>query len=642
MTDSESGVMKTEEGKVGSAPPPDNISPESSSSEKKPDQSANNPAASQASVSGEPVSKDSTVKVASTTAAISQPPASIPKPETTANDTAASSSATPAPATPSRPSVANASTPGSAMRTPGGTLMTKDQQETVTLKRAIDTLGLFHTREDLVHREEVLATLTLLARRWVAKTLEEKGIPNSETGGVGAKLFTYGSYRLGVFNAESDIDCLIVGPRDVNKRDFMATFPDVLRSRPEATMVNPVEEAFVPVIKIVFDGIELDLQYAALPMTTIPDDLSLKGDGFMKTLVACPDWQSVVDFKTIRSLNGTRDTDMLLEVVPDRETYRLALRLLRVWAKERGVYGNKVGYPGGFAWSVMLARVCQMFPTLCAAGIMKKFFKTMLNWAWAPSKPIILCDLKRQEDVFGSKISDETFSVWGDTPLKEQGNLMPVITPAFPAMNSTFNVTKATKTMMLSEFKRGLKILEEGPVTEESWYKLCERTNFFSCYKHFFRIDIFARTEEKFSQWKGFVEAKLRFISLAVEDQCEGMVAQPFQEPFHPQDVTEIPGVPPPFPSFTATYFLGLKRIDSKVSYTLEQLCACSEKFLNVIVDYGKHYEEEKYITFRPTTREEIPATVRKENAQRASVKPSLYAKKRHSSITPETPLKKR
>jgi len=342
-------------------------------------------------------------------------------------------------------------------------------------------------------------------------------------------------------------------------------------------------------------------------------------------------------------LNGTRDTDMLLEVVPDPETYRVGLRLLRFWAKERGLYGNKVGFPGGFAWSVMLARVCQMFPEDGAAKIMKNFFKTLRDRTWEPTKPLCLVEVKKQEAVFGTKIGP-AFEVWGDQPLTEEGNLMPVITPAFPSMNSTFNVTKSTRQMMIDEFDRGYRLLTSAPVTEESWYKLCERTNFLSRFRHYYRVDIFAQTEELFSLWKGLVEARLRFISNEVEKLCPGMLAQPLLESFHPDDAAQMfqsacPTLP--VPEFSAAYFLGIKRIDARKSYTLAELRDCGQKFLRVI-KWEESLREGKFVIFNIVTRENIPQNVRVESAERASVKPSLYAKKRFSSTGSLTPLKKK
>ena len=40
----------------------------------------------------------------------------------------------------------------------------------------------------------------------------------------------------------------------------------------------------------------------------------------------------------------------------------------------------------------------------------------------------------------------------------DRQHVMPVITPALPAMNSTYNVTETTKRILLEEFKRGYEM----------------------------------------------------------------------------------------------------------------------------------------------------------------------------------------
>ena len=37
---------------------------------------------------------------------------------------------------------------------------------------------------------------------------------------------------------------------------------------------------------------------------------------------------------------------------------------------------------------------------------------------------------------------------------------MPILTPAFPSMNATYNVSQSTKKAMLTEFEKGLLITE--------------------------------------------------------------------------------------------------------------------------------------------------------------------------------------
>ena len=54
----------------------------------------------------------------------------------------------------------------------------------------------------------------------------------------------------------------------------------------------------------------------------------------------------------------------------------------------RAVYSNVVGFLGGVAWAMLVARVCQLYPTATASIIVCKFFHVMRAWPWP--NPILL------------------------------------------------------------------------------------------------------------------------------------------------------------------------------------------------------------------------------------------------------------
>ena len=82
-------------------------------------------------------------------------------------------------------------------------------------------------------------------------------------------------------------------------------------------------DAFVPIIKFEYSGISIDLIFAKLAVPQVPIDLSLKDNGMLRG----------VEERDLRSLNGTRVTDEILELVPQQKVFKYALRAVKLWAQ---------------------------------------------------------------------------------------------------------------------------------------------------------------------------------------------------------------------------------------------------------------------------------------------------------------------
>ncbi|KAM8858829.1 poly(A) polymerase gamma-like [Spinachia spinachia] len=89
---------------------------------------------------------------------------------------------------------------------------------------------------------------------------------------------------------------------------------------------------------------------------------------------------------------------------------------------------------------------------------------------------------------------------------------MPIITPAYPQQNSTYNVSTSTRTIMSEEFKYGLSVTDEILQGKAEWSKLFEPPNFFQKYKHYIVLTASASTEENHLEWIGLVESKIRVL----------------------------------------------------------------------------------------------------------------------------------
>ena len=80
---------------------------------------------------------------------------------------------------------------------------------------------------------------------------------------------------------------------------------------------------------------------------------------------------------------------------------------------------------------------------------------------------------------------------------------MPIITPAFPQQNSTFNE---------EEIAEGLRVTEEIYNGNETWSTLFEPSHFLNKYKHFIVVKVSAKASEQHKAWTSFVESKLRIL----------------------------------------------------------------------------------------------------------------------------------
>ncbi|XP_043075275.1 poly(A) polymerase alpha isoform X2 [Puntigrus tetrazona] len=360
------------------------------------------------------------------------------------------------------------------------------------LTETLRPFGVFEEELELQRRILVLGKLNTLVKVWIREVSEAKNIPASVIDNVGGKIFTFGSYRLGVHTKGADIDALCVAPRHVERSDFFSSFYEKLKEQEEVKDLRAVEEAFVPVIKLSFDSIEIDILFARLALQTIPENLDLRDDGLLKNL----------DIRCIRSLNGCRVTDEILHLVPNIENFRLTLRAIKLWAKRHNIYSNILGFLGGVSWAMLVARTCQLYPNAVASTLVHKFFLVFSKWEWP--NPVLL---KQPEDC------NLNLPVWDPrvTP-SDRYHLMPIITPAYPQQNSTYNVSASTRAIMVEEFKRGLAITDEILQNKADWSKLFEAPNFFQKYKHYIVLLASAQAEKQHLEWVGLVESKIRIL----------------------------------------------------------------------------------------------------------------------------------
>lgn len=94
---------------------------------------------------------------------------------------------------------------------------------------------------------------------------------------------------------------------------------------------------------------------------------------------------------------------------------------------------------------------------------------------------------------------------------------MPIITPAYPSMCATHNVTDSTREIMLSEFRRTSEIADKIMIGSGKWDDLFEKSDFFQIYNHYLHIVASSYSAQTQLQWSGLVESKLRQLVSKLE-----------------------------------------------------------------------------------------------------------------------------
>lgn len=174
---------------------------------------------------------------------------------------------------------------------------------------------------------------------------------------------------------------------------------------------------------------------------------------------------------------------------------------------------------------MMVARICQLYPFACAAVVLGRFYYLMSTWPWP--RPIML---KEIED------GPLQVRVWNPQIYPgDKRHLMPIITPAYPSMCATHNITHSTQKVIKRELLRASKITGDILSGHKRWKDLFEKHSFFvQDFKYYLSIVAASHDKEAQDNWSSSVESKVRkLVGLIEQSPAEDVeLAQPFNKGF--------------------------------------------------------------------------------------------------------------
>jgi len=351
-----------------------------------------------------------------------------------------------------------------------------------------------------------------------------------------------------------------------------------------------VKEARVPVVKLKWSGIDMDVLFARLALAHVPETLTLTDDSLLRNM----------DEQSVLSLNGCRVAESILALVPDVDNFRLALRYIKAWAKRREIYSNVLGYFAGVSLALLVARVCQLYPNALPNVLVTRFFRVYASWEWP--RPVILRPTQE-------KSKGLSFQVWNPkSHYKDSQHVLPVITPVFPAMNAMAYASDSTFRAVKAEIRRGdllaTSLVVNGP-GPSMWRELLEPSSAFLDYRHFLCLDVASATTADHVVWFSLVESRVRSLILALE-KAPG-IAHVRPVPSH----VDTPGAEP-FPVASSLYLslvFDAAYLSAKATREVD-LTPQRESFVSLVKQDPGFNEKSMFILLRHVRREDLPDAV--------------------------------
>lgn len=257
-----------------------------------------------------------------------------------------------------------------------------------------------------------------------------------------------GSTRLGVDVPGSDVDLVVVSYSAASKG--LEVLHQALCRHAEFDDPRAVEDAHVPVLKVRYDGHDVDILWAQ-----VDPALSLDVD-------AWPQAQRQAHAHN-HALTGVWLASHLRALTPgvkEGQAMRDAIRVMKAWAQRQGIYGSAWGYWGGVSWSIAVAWVVhtrrQASQAWTTHTILLAVFECLNAWSW----PLPL-----------------SFDLSQVHALGQASAHMPVLNPLpYVEQNTTRAMTRSTARVMRDAFAAAMPHVERIRQGMASWHVLMQHS----------------------------------------------------------------------------------------------------------------------------------------------------------------------
>ncbi|UQC89328.1 endonuclease/Exonuclease/phosphatase [Colletotrichum lupini] len=371
--------------------------------------------------------------------------------------------------------------------------------DTTELTKCLENHEVFPSAEDETARNEAVQLLRQILIE------SDQPLVDNKRGRPTIVLVPVGSYGLGTWSRNSDIDCFFIG--SISPRVFFTLTRQRLKKAgiPGIRLLRKVKAKTGTMLEVEVLGVRCDLQYCQAP------NIADEWPDVLKRPASDPAFS--LSAQTLLKLKPARDLFYLQRSVPDLAQFRLSYQAIKTWAKARGIYAAKFGYLGGIHLTVMLVNVCKVLVhnggTVSAADIITTFFEHYARFDWLKD---MVFDPFFHKNLRYHRTSREALVLLGWHS---------------PTLNTALNASVPTVKIISTELRQANKLLSADGATWESLLPVLEpgrdnvmtpsAANFLTSFRSFvdLRVHYWGASLERGSRLIGWLES--RCASLLVD-----------------------------------------------------------------------------------------------------------------------------
>ncbi|MEK7485207.1 MAG: poly(A) polymerase, partial [Planctomycetota bacterium] len=302
-------------------------------------------------------------------------------------------------------------------------------------------------------------------------------------------LYPIGSTRLGIEDSRSDIDMVFIGPEKLSREQFFGGVLDTLQKKGYSVPARQVFEARNPILELTLHGKEIDLQYAGLSVSSLATPLASWSQKMLKAL----------ESNSLSAVLGILDAEKLLEHIHlygGLTRFQEALRGLKLWTRYRGIHSQSFGFPGGFSWTLLLARsLKEVSPQASSIEVLRHFFHFLEKAAF--QEPI---SLDPQSVSFEAK--------------DRKDRLMVVLAPSAPWRNTTRSLIPST----LQVVKEEIRLVAQEWKSDSDFKTYCSSVRNFPSFPFYIEIYLTSPTLDSREKEVGKIQGRFLQFLLGIEN----------------------------------------------------------------------------------------------------------------------------